>query len=201
MLAKQAWRLIHDEQSLFYRVYKARYFPNRSFLMAELGSNPSAVWSSLLVAREVLREGSTWQIGDGNSIEDTLVWIKNKEKTFTVKTAYRVALRLKSGALAEYSSAQEHGITWRKIWKLNVPPKVRTFLWRACSNCLPTRDSLNHRKIQVEATCELCRQEPETVAHSLWKCPFTRNVWALGSGRVHKCSNEVVDFFLFFKHM
>ena len=38
MLTKQAWRLIHNEQSLFYRVYKARYFPNCSFLMAELGS-------------------------------------------------------------------------------------------------------------------------------------------------------------------
>ena len=36
--------------------------------MAELGSNLSAVWRSLLAAREVLSEGSTLQIGDGNSI-------------------------------------------------------------------------------------------------------------------------------------
>ena len=40
MLAKQAWRLIHNNGSLFYRVYKARYFPNTSFLEAELGHNP-----------------------------------------------------------------------------------------------------------------------------------------------------------------
>ena len=57
------------------------------------------------------------------------------------------------------------------------------------------------RKVQVKATCEFCRQEPETVAHVLWKCPFARNVWALVRGRVQKCSNDVVDFFLLFKHI
>ena len=68
MLAKQAWRLIHNNQSLFYRVYKARYFPNCSFMTAELGPNPSFVWRSLLVARDVIREGSTWKVGDGRNI-------------------------------------------------------------------------------------------------------------------------------------
>ena len=240
-----------------------RYFPNCSFLMAELGSNPSVVWKSLLAAREVIREGSTWQIGDDSRIrvtthkwlpnapaflhepnvrmkvcelidhssrqwdrgklaatftprtckqilslplnhldsQDTLVWTENKAKTFSVKTAYRVALRLKSVALAEHSSVRAHGVTWGKIWKLNVPPKVRTFLWRARSNCLPTRDNLCRRKVQVKATCELCCQEPETVAHILWKCLFARNVWALVRGRVQKCSNDMVGFFLLFKHM
>ncbi|XP_075670379.1 putative mitochondrial protein AtMg00310 [Castanea sativa] len=78
MLAKQAWRLIHNEQSLFYRVYKGRYFPNCSFLMAELGSNSSIVWRSLLAAREVIREGSMWQIGDGRRIGlTTHKWLPN----------------------------------------------------------------------------------------------------------------------------
>ena len=78
MLAKQARRLIHNEQSPFYGVYKVRYFPNSSFLMAELGSNPSAVWRSLLAAREVLSEGSTWQIRDGSSIGVTThKWLPN----------------------------------------------------------------------------------------------------------------------------
>ena len=72
MLAKQAWRLLHNEHSLFYRVYKARYIPNCSFLMVELGSNPSFMWRSLLATRDVVREGSTWQIGDGSRIGVTI---------------------------------------------------------------------------------------------------------------------------------
>ena len=51
LLEKQAWRLIHQNHSLFFRVYKARYFPNCSFMEAELGNNPSYVWRSLLAAR------------------------------------------------------------------------------------------------------------------------------------------------------
>jgi hypothetical protein len=32
LLAKQGWRLIHDSTSLFTAVFKAKYFPNGSFL-------------------------------------------------------------------------------------------------------------------------------------------------------------------------
>ena len=69
MLAKQAWRLIKGGHSLFVRVYRACYFPNCSFMEAELGCNPSFVWRSLLEARELIRAGTTWQVGDGQSIE------------------------------------------------------------------------------------------------------------------------------------
>lgn len=43
LLAKQAWRLIHNTHSLFYREYKSRYFPNCSFMDANFGNNPSFV--------------------------------------------------------------------------------------------------------------------------------------------------------------
>ena len=69
MLAKQAWCLVTGTHSLFFRVYKARYFPRCSFMEAELGHNPSFVWRSLLAARELIREGSMWKIGNGQSVE------------------------------------------------------------------------------------------------------------------------------------
>ena len=69
MLAKQAWRLLNQKNSLFFRVYKARYFLACSFLETKLGSNPLYVWKSLLQAQEVILEVSKWKVGSGTSMD------------------------------------------------------------------------------------------------------------------------------------
>ena len=79
LLAKQAWQLIQDKHSLFYRVYKSRYFPTCTFMETKLSNNPSYVWRSLLAARDLIREGSIWQVGDGRTIEvSTHKWLSHK---------------------------------------------------------------------------------------------------------------------------
>ncbi|KAK9986836.1 hypothetical protein SO802_031787 [Lithocarpus litseifolius] len=130
---------------------------------------------------------------------DTLVWMENKAQKFTVKITYQVALRLENLA-GQHSTARDYCPVWNKVWSLNVPPKVRVFLWRACSNCLPTKN-LHRHKVRVEMRCEICRQQPETVSHILWECPFAQNVWALFKGKTQKCSNIASDFFLLFQQV
>ena len=136
-----------------------------------------------------------------NPTRDVLVWNENKSHSFSVKSAYQVAIRLQELNQVEHSTAGKDRTHWRKIWKLSVPPKVCNFIWRACSNILPTRESLHRRRVNVDARCELCCacQQPESAGHLLWECPFARNVWALCPGKIQKCPNEANDFFLLFK--
>ena len=68
MLAKQVWRLLKDQSSLFYRVFKAKYFPKGSILEAS-AANGSYAWQSILKARKVISMGMRWRIGDGKSID------------------------------------------------------------------------------------------------------------------------------------
>ena len=85
MLAKQARRLTQDNHSLFFRVYKARYFPNNSFVEAALGHNPSYVWRSLLEARELIQAATVWKVGNGRSIKiDDHRWPRRTEDCGTV---------------------------------------------------------------------------------------------------------------------
>lgn len=71
MLAKQGWRILNNVNPLVSAIMKARYFPNKDFLNAELGANPSFVWRSILSAQEVVKAGCRRKIGNG---ENTSVW-------------------------------------------------------------------------------------------------------------------------------
>ena len=68
-LAKQGWRLHQNPNSLVHRVLKAKYFLDSSFMEAQLGKKPSYIWRSILAAKNMIKEGSLWVVGDGRSIK------------------------------------------------------------------------------------------------------------------------------------
>ena len=78
-LAKQVWRMMNNHDLLCYRGFKARFFPNGSILDAKDSTLGSYAWKSILSARNVIKKGAVWCIGDGQSIcirKDK--WLPNK---------------------------------------------------------------------------------------------------------------------------
>ena len=61
------WRLLHDMDSLFYKVFKMKYFPNCSLFEAK-SSSGSFAWKSILWERHLIEKGARWRVGDGQSI-------------------------------------------------------------------------------------------------------------------------------------
>lgn len=68
LLEKQAWCLIHNKTSLFYKVFKARFFPNKTIMEAVDSRIGSYAWRSILKGRVVLQQGARWRVGNGESI-------------------------------------------------------------------------------------------------------------------------------------
>ena len=69
LLAKQTWRLLHDKTSLFYRVFKSKFFPNNTIMEAANSSSVSYAWHSIIRGREVIKKGPMWRIGDGQFVD------------------------------------------------------------------------------------------------------------------------------------
>ena len=67
LLAKQVWRLQQKDNSLFYRVFKAKYFPQCSILDEGVKTNGSYAWRSITQARKVIRDGAVWRISSGDN--------------------------------------------------------------------------------------------------------------------------------------
>ena len=57
LLAKQAWRLLKNPNSLLHKVFKACFFTNCTFMEAKHSSSDSHAWKNILHGREVLLRG------------------------------------------------------------------------------------------------------------------------------------------------
>lgn len=63
------------------------------------------------------------------------------------------------------------------VWKCNVPQKVKIFVWRAVTNCLPTLENKKKRKLEVSNVCSICGVETEDTGHALYRCPHAFLFW------------------------
>uniref|UniRef100_A0A803QN19 Reverse transcriptase domain-containing protein n=1 Tax=Cannabis sativa TaxID=3483 RepID=A0A803QN19_CANSA len=71
MLGKQGWRLLVKHDTLASKIFKARYYPQGNYLTAELGSNPSFIWSSIYATKFVVKMGLRKRIGSGSTVRIT----------------------------------------------------------------------------------------------------------------------------------
>ena len=81
--AKQAWGLLHNKTSLFYKVFKACFFPNCSIMEATDSRSDLYAWRNLLMGRNVLQKGARWRVGNGRTIKIWQHrWIPRKNSPF-----------------------------------------------------------------------------------------------------------------------
>jgi hypothetical protein len=85
MLARQAWRMLTNPESLCAKVLKAKYFPNCSILEASSSPGVSYTWRSILKGVGLLKEGIVWRVGDGTNINIwTDPWLARDDARFPI---------------------------------------------------------------------------------------------------------------------
>jgi len=242
MLGKQGWKLLTEPSSLLTRILKAKYFPRRDFLVANIGHNPSYTWRSIWSSQDLIKSGYRWRIDDGSRINvwntpwirslptlrpstipppfmgellvqnlvnldriswnnvlvhaifnyndaaailaiplrnrnlvDSYVWQFMVDGSYSVKLAYSHCISLETNVTDAAVPNQNRDI----IWKQKVPPKVRSFLWRASHNYLPTRSRLIQKGIPCSESCVHCDVSAETHTHLFFVSAKAVACWEL----------------------
>ncbi|XP_050233384.1 uncharacterized protein LOC126681873 [Mercurialis annua] len=120
-------------------------------------------------AQEILKIPLTSSCND-----DKWSWRFDRKGLYTVRSAYKALMEVNNNTTPNVIWSG-----WKHLWKLKVPPKVKNFLWRCCSNCLPTRCCLRQRGMSINTDCPLCLSSEETITHLLLSCTFAKYCWAL----------------------
>jgi hypothetical protein len=112
----------------------------------------------------------------------------DKSGLFSVKSAYKLALELKSKGIETGTSTKpaRERYMWNIIWKANVPPKVHVFGWKLATNSLGIQATRCARNMDKISTCCICGVTDETSHHAMVECTKVkalrqrlRQVWAL----------------------
>lgn len=106
------------------------------------------------------------------NVIDSLYWWPDKKGQFKVKDAYQLLTH-------QDSLWRDHNMDtfWMKLWKLNIPPRVKDFMWRVESSCLPTKERLIARHIEVDPLCCVSNNASESEVHIMWECSYARDCW------------------------
>lgn len=164
----------------------------------KLHSNNLGSASDVLLVEDILRNGRWWldEIEPWISSEemkaikcillprimkrDSLVWNMAKDGIYSVRSGYYTAKSAISSSRKSdkaSSSALIEERDWGVIWNSACSPRIKNFLWRACSGALASKEALFRRKCSTSPMCHVCGIEVETIEHALLFCEWTQRIW------------------------
>lgn len=101
-------------------------------------------------------------------IEDRFLWGCSQDWQFTHKSTIWAMRNL----LVHYN----HKIlNW--MWKLNLLPNIKVFLWLTIREALSTSELIIVRRVEIINTCYLCNQSSKIIDHSFKCCLYIQRIW------------------------
>lgn len=153
------------------------FFPHQ---VADLIDPITRQWNVELI------QSSFWEVDRGRILaipigsietEDKVVWHYSKDGRFTVRSCYHLISQLLNGTSGGMMSGAEY-IRWKEVWKLPIPPKIRMFVWRACTGILPHKAELFRHHLVHSPICDRSGVEEETIIHAIMRCRGLPEIWS-----------------------
>src|SRR4051812_1351825 len=121
LLAKQAWHLLDNPDSLCASILREKYYPDGDLLNAKIRKGSFFTWQSIMAGINTLKRGYIWRVGNGHNIniwED--VWIPNCA-TRKIMTHRGGQLLSKVGDLIDHvSNNWDEDLIRQTMWPIDV---------------------------------------------------------------------------------
>lgn len=100
-----------------------------------------------------------------HDISDVRIWSYNRNGEYNVKTKYhlqrKISIQETQQQQGQSGISEEVKKCCSALWKLNLPPKFKTFWWRVAHNSLAVTINLNKRGVHIDDTCQSCGEDAE----------------------------------------
>ena len=115
-----------------------------------------------------------------------MIWPLEKFGNYSIKSGYFLLHEWQDLDGFRGQVSNEHKRFWKSIWTIKVQGKINHFIWKACSNSLPTKENLLRRRVLQHSVCHLCARESEDVFHALWGYEKIHPIWDSNFGWVDR---------------
>lgn len=165
---RHAWRLHSHPNILVSRIFNAKY--KQDWLSRSLNNQKrnQASWAARGIFKTTydMRNALKRRIGNDTTAEESLLIILHKVMMkipgFGVETMPKGTLKNGYWFLRSPNTTIQKSKFWRNIWKQQMWPKWKLFLWKLLNNALPTGLNMIKRNLQVKGTCVFGCEEIES---------------------------------------
>ncbi|XP_057809034.1 uncharacterized protein LOC131023509 [Salvia miltiorrhiza] len=112
---------------------------------------------------------------DKKAIEDRRYWGFDERGRYSVKSGYLCGTNFFEPRV--HTSSFSEASWWKKIWALNVPPKVKHLAWKALHDYVVSNGNLAAHHVPVLGFCSWCQQAWGSTEHALVWCEKVRGFW------------------------
>jgi hypothetical protein len=101
-----------------------------------------------------------------NLSRDIFVWNGHKNDTFSAQSVYHCLMN------------NPNNDRNKKLWKLNLPLKIKVFFWNLWRGAILTKDNLAKRRCKGCLTCNFYNHN-ERIQHLFFDCYMAKSIWRI----------------------
>ena len=124
---------------------------------------------------------------------DCFYWNLTKSGHYTTKSGYFVALQQQQKHTSSMTPPR-HTKFFQVIWRLNIMPKWKLFLWKLGHNSLATKWNLAHRHMSDSDQCQCCKSATEDLQHLFRECVMVQAAWTVCTLNIDPRLNGHIPF-------